>query len=262
MPVVYHGGGRRPVARAGFQSGIALRWNAERGFGFIKPDQGDEDVFCHVSAIKGGNRLRDGASCEFKIEYDDCRGKHHAAEVSGEAVTTDHARGCGAPMMATPAYQSFQLRPIAPLLYAYPPGAQSFHLIVTEPHGSAAVQALCGRSERIISQDVRISPDIMLYTGAVIRLDSSDGQAQTSTTGQRWRTSTLTPLDERRMSRMGPGGYPGYEDPKEREIYRFYALGNDYQLRRLGTSMQELNQWEDLCSRVYPYEPPYADLDA
>jgi cold shock CspA family protein len=80
-----------PVPAAGssgaaLQTGMALRWNYERGFGFVKPDQGDEDVFCHASAIVGGNALKEGARCEFKIEYDHRRGKHHAAEVSGEAV--------------------------------------------------------------------------------------------------------------------------------------------------------------------------------
>ena len=79
---------------AGFQTGIACRWN-ERGFGFIKPEQGDEDIFCHVSAIVGGNALREGETVEFKVEYDDRRGKHRAAEVTGPAVITEDSRGGG-----------------------------------------------------------------------------------------------------------------------------------------------------------------------
>ena len=50
--------------------GEAARWNS-RGFGFIKPDQGDEDVFCHVSSIVGGNALKEGAQVEFKVEFDE-----------------------------------------------------------------------------------------------------------------------------------------------------------------------------------------------
>merc|ERR1740117_1720926 len=37
----------------------ACRWN-ERGFGFIKPADGGEDLFCHVSGITDGNMLLEG----------------------------------------------------------------------------------------------------------------------------------------------------------------------------------------------------------
>ena len=45
-------------------TGVALRWN-EKGFGFIKPDDGGEDVFCHFSGIKDGKSLTQGAKVEF-----------------------------------------------------------------------------------------------------------------------------------------------------------------------------------------------------
>ena len=44
--------------------GVALRWN-EKGFGFIKPDDGGDDVFCHFSGIKDGKCLKEGATVEF-----------------------------------------------------------------------------------------------------------------------------------------------------------------------------------------------------
>ena len=47
-------------AGAGKERGIALRWNMEKGFGFIKPDTGGEDLFCHFSCVEGGNALKEG----------------------------------------------------------------------------------------------------------------------------------------------------------------------------------------------------------
>merc|ERR1719174_231049 len=66
----------------GKQTGTACRWN-DRGFGFIKPSDGSEDLFCHVSSITDGNMLREGDQVEFKREYDDRKGKYKAVDVTG-----------------------------------------------------------------------------------------------------------------------------------------------------------------------------------
>mmetsp|Transcript_18980 Transcript_18980/g.59266 ORF Transcript_18980/g.59266 Transcript_18980/m.59266 type:complete len:116 (+) Transcript_18980:901-1248(+) len=58
---------------AGKVGGTACRWN-ERGFGFIKPDDGSEDLFCHTSSITDGNCLREGAKVSYVKVYDDRRG--------------------------------------------------------------------------------------------------------------------------------------------------------------------------------------------
>mmetsp|Transcript_36975 Transcript_36975/g.85410 ORF Transcript_36975/g.85410 Transcript_36975/m.85410 type:complete len:187 (+) Transcript_36975:196-756(+) len=66
----------------GMEKGIACRWN-DRGFGFIKPNKGGDDVFCHVSAITDGNCLREGDEVEFKSVYDERKGKERAERVIG-----------------------------------------------------------------------------------------------------------------------------------------------------------------------------------
>jgi CspA family cold shock protein len=44
-----------------------VKWfNANRGYGFIKPDSGN-DVFVHVSAVQDGGSLEEGQAVEFDI---------------------------------------------------------------------------------------------------------------------------------------------------------------------------------------------------
>jgi cold shock protein len=46
-----------------------IRWfNDARGFGFIMPDDGVEDVFAHISAIQGSLKsLREGQKVSFEL---------------------------------------------------------------------------------------------------------------------------------------------------------------------------------------------------
>ena len=66
------GGGGGGYGKA---SGVACRWN-ERGFGFIKPDDGGDDLFCHVSQITDGNALSEGATVHFVKVFDERRGSY------------------------------------------------------------------------------------------------------------------------------------------------------------------------------------------
>jgi len=47
-----------------------VKWfNAEKGFGFIGPDDGSTDVFVHISAVKraGSPSLADGQKLQYEI---------------------------------------------------------------------------------------------------------------------------------------------------------------------------------------------------
>ena len=52
--------------------GTVKFFNAEKGFGFITPDEGGKDVFVHITAVKdaGLADLTDGQRVEFDTEPD------------------------------------------------------------------------------------------------------------------------------------------------------------------------------------------------
>ena len=58
------------------QSGTVKFFNHDKGFGFIKPDDGAKDVFVHISAVQasGLQGLEDGQKVSFDTEPDK-RGK-------------------------------------------------------------------------------------------------------------------------------------------------------------------------------------------
>jgi len=58
-----------------------VKWyNAQKGFGFIQPDDGTKDGFVHVSAIEraGMNDLREGQKISFELVTDTRSGKMSA----------------------------------------------------------------------------------------------------------------------------------------------------------------------------------------
>jgi CspA family cold shock protein len=65
---------RWPSAVKGTQETMAtgtVKWfNAEKGYGFIAPDDGGADVFVHFSAIEGNGyrQLSEGQTVEFETE--------------------------------------------------------------------------------------------------------------------------------------------------------------------------------------------------
>jgi cold shock protein len=58
-----------------------VKWfNAQKGFGFIQPDNGGKDAFVHISAVEraGMSSLSEGQKVEFELVTDRRSGKMSA----------------------------------------------------------------------------------------------------------------------------------------------------------------------------------------
>lgn len=61
-----------------------VKWfNAEKGFGFIVPDDGSKDAFVHISAVErsGLSQLREGDKIAFELVADKRSGKLSAEKL-------------------------------------------------------------------------------------------------------------------------------------------------------------------------------------
>lgn len=61
-----------------------VKWfNATKGFGFIQPDDGGNDVFVHISAVEraGLSSLNEGQKVTFELERDQRSGKMSAGKL-------------------------------------------------------------------------------------------------------------------------------------------------------------------------------------
>ena len=64
-----------------------VKWfNSTKGFGFIQPDDGAQDVFVHISAVEraGMRDLRDGQKISYEIVADKRSGKSSAENLKAE----------------------------------------------------------------------------------------------------------------------------------------------------------------------------------
>ncbi len=83
----FGGGERSRGAIAGSGSGVVKWFNPTKGFGFIKPEDGGQDIFVHISAVEqaGLSGLNEGQTVNFDLEQDRRSGKTSATnlKVSG-----------------------------------------------------------------------------------------------------------------------------------------------------------------------------------
>ena len=65
------------------QTGTVKWFNGQKGFGFIQPDTGGNDVFVHISAVEraGFSSLSEGQKVGFEIERDQKTGKMSAGQL-------------------------------------------------------------------------------------------------------------------------------------------------------------------------------------
>jgi CspA family cold shock protein len=66
------------------QIGTVKWFNGQKGFGFIQPDDGGNDVFVHISAVEraGFSSLVEGQKVGFEVERDRRTGKMSAGQLT------------------------------------------------------------------------------------------------------------------------------------------------------------------------------------
>jgi uncharacterized membrane protein YsdA (DUF1294 family)/cold shock CspA family protein len=97
------------------QSGFILKWNDDRGFGFIQPEGAAETVFVHISAFgSSGRRPQEGDVVTFRIEQEQRRTKAVDARIKGLPLpdTVTIAYGVGLMWLSVYFLYLFDLLPL------------------------------------------------------------------------------------------------------------------------------------------------------
>ncbi|MCC9308443.1 cold shock domain-containing protein [Kitasatospora sp. RB6PN24] len=111
-------------------AGRVVRFDGVRGYGFIAPDHGGEDVFLHVNDVEiPESYLRSGLAVEFEVENGD-----RGLKASGVRLAEDEAGNpITPPLPAAPAHRPEAADSLCDVL-----GQDEYHREVTEALLSAA----------------------------------------------------------------------------------------------------------------------------
>ena len=65
-------------------TGIVKWFNEQKGFGFIQPDNGQKDIFVHISAVEraGLRSLKEGQKVQFEVVTDKRTGRSSAGNLT------------------------------------------------------------------------------------------------------------------------------------------------------------------------------------
>lgn len=94
-----------PVPLDPVQTGKVIKWADDRGFGFIQPDGGGENVFVHISGcLNNSRRPKEGDEVSFQVNREQRRTKAVNVRIKGLLPlpdTTTIANGVGALCLVT-----------------------------------------------------------------------------------------------------------------------------------------------------------------
>lgn len=69
------------------RTGTVKWFNDQKGYGFIQPENGSNDVFVHISAVEraGMRTLTEGQKIGYELQHDPKKGKDSAANLQAAA---------------------------------------------------------------------------------------------------------------------------------------------------------------------------------
>jgi cold shock CspA family protein len=62
--------------------GTVTHWIDERGFGFVRRDDGGEDIFFHITKLPPGTKVAVGDRLRFSVQHNERAGKLQAVDTA------------------------------------------------------------------------------------------------------------------------------------------------------------------------------------